>query len=470
VLAAFVALYLAASIGVGLYAASRVRNSRDYALAGRRLPTVIVTATVFATWFGAETVLGIPATYLKEGMSGVIADPFASAACLVLIGLVFARRLYRLNLITLGDYFRERYNPATEVILSVCISLSYLGWVAAQLIALGLAFNVISGGAIDAKTGIVIGAAIVLVYTIAGGMWSVALTDFLQMLVIVAGMLYVAWIVADLAGGAARVVESASASGRLRLLPEPNAKAVLAFVASGLTMMLGSIPQQDVFQRVMSAKDEDTAARASILGGLLYFAIAMVPMFLVSAAVLIDPAMVERLASRDHQLILPTLILERTPLAVQVLFFGALLSAILSTASGALLAPSVMLAENVIRTFAAGMSDRAFLRTMRATVAVLAGVVAWMALASSRSIYELVDESSKVIIVSAFVPLVAGLFWRRANGVGALASIAAGLGSWLALEAFAPQGLLPPALGGLAASMAGMAAGSLAFPGSAKAA
>jgi SSS family solute:Na+ symporter len=470
VLAAFVALYLAASIGVGLYAASRVRNSRDYALAGRRLPTVIVTATVFATWFGAETVLGIPATYLKEGMSGVIADPFASAACLVLIGLVFARRLYRLNLVTLGDYFRERYNPATEVILSLCISLSYLGWVAAQLVALGLAFNVISGGAIDAKTGIVIGAAIVLVYTIAGGMWSVALTDFLQMLVIVAGMLYVAWIVADLAGGAGRVVESASAAGRLRLLPEPNAKAVLAFVASGLTMMLGSIPQQDVFQRVMSAKDEDTAARASILGGLLYFAIAMVPMFLVSAAVLIDPAMVERLASRDSQLILPTLILERTPLAVQVLFFGALLSAILSTASGALLAPSVMLAENVIRKFAVGMSDRAFLRTMRVTVAVLAGVVAWMALASSRSIYELVDESSKVIIVSAFVPLAAGLFWRRANGAGALAAIAAGLGSWLALEAFAPQGLLPPALGGLAASMGGMAAGSLAFPGRAKAA
>jgi Na+/proline symporter len=116
------------------------------------------------------------------------------------------------------------------------------------------------------------------------------------------------------------------------------------------------------------------------------------------------------------------------------------------------------------------MSDRAFLRTMRATVAVLAGVVAWMALASSRSIYELVDESSKVIIVSAFVPLVAGLFWRRANGAGALAAIAAGLGSWLALEAFAPQGLLPPALGGLAASMGGMAAGSLAFPGRAKAA
>jgi solute:Na+ symporter, SSS family len=464
-LAALVALYIAASIGVGLYAASRVRTSADYAVAGRHLPLPIVMATVFATWFGAETVLGIPSTYLKEGLSGVVADPFASSACLVLVGLFFARRLYRLNLLTIGDYYRTRYNRATEVVLSICIALSYLGWVAAQFIAIGLAFNVISGGAIDARTGMIAGAAIVLVYTMAGGMWSVALTDFLQAAVIIAGMIYVAWVVAGLAGGAGRVIEAASQSGRLRFLPEAEPRAVMAFLSSGLAMMLGSIPQQDLFQRVMSAKDESTAARASIAGGILYFCIALVPMFLVTAATLIDPAMVERVSAGDHQLILPTLILERTPLAVQVLFFGALLSAILSTASGAMLAPAVSLAENVIKPMLPPLSDRALLWTMRFTVAVLAVVVLVMALNSKLGIYELVDQSSKVVIVSAFVPLVAGLYWPRANGAGAAASIVAGLGTWIAFETLDAEGAVAPALAGFIAAIVGMAAGSLLVRG-----
>ena len=165
---------------MGLYAATRVRGARDYAVAGKRFGTPIVMATVFATWFGAETVLGIPATFLKEGLRGLVADPFGAVACLVLVGVVFARHFFRLDLLTLGDYFRARYDRATELVLSLTIAFSYFGWIAAQLVALGLAFNVLSGGAIDTRTGIVIGAAIVFIYTMAGGMWSVALTDFFQ--------------------------------------------------------------------------------------------------------------------------------------------------------------------------------------------------------------------------------------------------------------------------------------------------
>jgi SSS family transporter len=463
-LVGLILLYLAASLAVGLYAATRVRGARDYAVAGKRFGTPVVMATVFATWFGAETVLGIPATFLKEGLRGLVADPFAAVACLVLVGLVFARRFYRLDLLSLGDYFRTRYDRATELVLSLAIAFSYVGWIAAQLVALGLAFSVLSGGAIDTRTGIVTGAAIVLIYTMAGGMWSVALTDFLQAAMIIAGMLYVAWIVADLAGGAGRVVESIAASDRLRFLPEADAKSVLAWITAALVVMLGSIPQQDVLQRVMSAKTEAIAARASILGGLLYFAIAAIPIFLVAAAALIDAPMVERLIGQDSQLILPTLILERTPLAVQVLFFGALISAILSTAGGALLAPSVVLAENVIRPIAKPKDDRALLRMMRLTVAGLAIGVTVMALTSKLSIYQLVNESGKVVLVSAFVPLAAGLFWPRASARGAHASIAAGLATWIALEWMAPGATVPPALAGLLMGIAGMFAGSLIRP------
>ncbi|APV49368.1 sodium:solute symporter [Betaproteobacteria bacterium GR16-43] len=465
-------LYLAVSIAIGLYAATRVKGAADFAVAGRRFGTPVVMATVFATWFGAETVLGIPATFWKDGLRGLVADPFAAVGCLVLVGVLFARPFHRMNLITLGDYFRGRFGRPTEVVLSLCIAFSYLGWIAAQFVALGLAFNVLSGGAIDTRTGIVIGAAAVLVYTMAGGMWSVALTDFFQAVVIVLGMLYVAWMVSDHAGGAGRVFDALAASERMRVLPDPDAKSILAWISAALIVLFGSIPQQDVLQRVMSAKDEGVAVRGSILGGLLYFAIASVPIFLIGAAALIDPALVERLVKDDPQLILPTLILERTPIAVQVLFFGALLSAILSTAGGALLAPAVVIAENLVRPWmqrragaidpwTEALGDARQLRVMRGTVFVLGLAVLAMALTSKLSIYQLVNESGKVVLVSAFVPLAAGIFWRRATRQGAHASIGAGLAAWIALEALAPDAVVPPVLCGLAASTLGMVLGSV---------
>jgi SSS family solute:Na+ symporter len=457
----FILLYLAASVAVGLYAATRVRGAADYAAAARRFGTPIVTATVFATWFGAETVLGIPATFMKEGMRGLVADPFSAVACLALNGLVFARPLFRLNILTLGDYFRDRFGRPAEIALTLCIAFSYLGWIAAQFVALGLALNVLSGGAIDTQAGVAIGAAVVLAYTMAGGMWSVALTDFLQAAVIVLGMVYVAWIVADLAGGPGRVFDAAAAAGRMKFLPEADAASILSWITAALVIVLGSVPQQDVLQRIQASRDESTAVRATILGGVLYFFIASIPIFLVSAAALIDPPMVERLIEKDYQLILPTLILERTPLAVQVLFFGALISAILSTAGGALLAPAVTIAENLFRPIFKPRDDRAMLRTMRLTVAGLALTVLAMALTSKMSIYQLVNESGKVVLVSSFVPLAAGLFWKRATARGAHLSIVAGLVTWLSLEALAPEAMLPPALAGLLAGLAGMFLGSL---------
>jgi Na+/proline symporter len=461
VLAFLVVLYLAVSIGVGLYAATRVRGAADFAVAGGQFGTPIVAAIVFATWFGAETVLGIPATFRKEGLRGLVADPFAAAGCLVLVGLVFARPLFRLDVLTLGDFFRDRFDRTAEVALSLCIAFSYLGWIAAQFVALALVFDVLSGGAIDMRTGIVAAALIVLLYTMAGGMWSVALTDVVQAAMIIVGMALVAWALADLAGGPARVLDDMMSGDRMRFLPDPDARSVLAWVSAALVVLFGSVPQQDVLQRIKSARDERTAVAASVAGGLVYLVVALVPIFLVCAAALIDPALVARLVERDYQLILPTLVVERTPIAVQALFFGALVAAILSTAGGALLAPAVVLAENVVRPIARPASDAAALRIMRVTVLVLAIAVTAMALTSRMSIYELVNESGKVVLVSSFVPMAAGLFWKRATARGAHASIVAGLAAWIAMEWWAADAALPPALAGLAASAAAMAAGSL---------
>src|SRR6185503_864340 len=188
----FVALYLLVSVCIGLYAATKVKSSADYVVAGRHLPLAFIVATVFATWFGSETVLGIPAKFLNEGFKGVVADPFGSSMCLVLVGLFFARPLYRMGLLTIGDYYRARYNRHVEVVASVCIVISYLGWVSAQITALGLVFSVLTNGAVQPWQGMVLGVAIVLVWTLTGGMFSVAFTDLFQMLIIGAGMVYIA--------------------------------------------------------------------------------------------------------------------------------------------------------------------------------------------------------------------------------------------------------------------------------------
>ena len=196
-----VAIYLLASIVIGLLSARKVHSAKDYITAGRNLPLPMVLAMVFATWFGAETVLGISATFLESGFRGLISDPLGASICLVIFGLIFARPLYRMNLLTLGDFFRIRYNKQTEMILSLCIVISYLGWVAAQVTALGLVFNVLSYDVLTQTQGMLIGAAVVLLYTLFGGMWSVAITTFVQMIVIVIGLLAVSWMAGDMAGG-----------------------------------------------------------------------------------------------------------------------------------------------------------------------------------------------------------------------------------------------------------------------------
>ncbi|HEY0664195.1 MAG TPA: sodium:solute symporter family protein, partial [Thiobacillaceae bacterium] len=374
------------------------------------------------------------------------------------------RKLYRMNLLTIADYYRKRYGRKVEVITGLAIIISYLGWVSAQMTALGLVFNILSQGVITQTQGTLIGAAIVLLYTLYGGMWSVALTDFFQMSIIVVGLLYILYVASDMAGGLGHVVQHAAQKGQFNFWPEANARDVIAFLAAWITMMFGSIPQQDVFQRVMSAKSENIAVAGSVLGGSFYFFFAFVPLTIAYSATLIDPNLVSGLLDKDSQMILPQLILNHMPVFAQIMFFGALLSAIMSTASGTLLAPSVTFAENILKPYLRHHNDKALLRTMRVVVVCFAAVVTLFALYSDATIYQMVENAYKITLVVAFVPLVSGLYWQRACKQGAYLSIALGLAVWLPMEIWLPEGeaLLPPQFAGFLASVAGMIVGSLA--------
>jgi len=465
----FVVLYLVLSIGIGMYAATKVHNARDYITAGRSLPIYIVLAMVFATWFGAETVLGIPATFMEENMGGLISDPFGASLCLVLFGLFFARKLYRMNLLTIGDFYCQRYGHKVEVIAGIAIALSYLGWVSAQVTALGLVFNVLSDGAITQGQGILIGSTVVLLYTLYGGMWSVALTTFFQMIVIVLGLLYIAWLMSGMTGGVAPVIEHAAQNGKLHFWPDLNAVAMVAFVSGLLTMGFGSIPQQDVFQRANSSKNENVAVWGTVLGGVAYFLFAAVPLFMAYSANLIDPALAAQWLSEDSQKLLPELVKAHLPLFAQVIFYGALLSVIMSTASGTLLAPSVTLSENVLKGWLTrkNLSDHKMLAMTRWVVGIFSVCVtlyALWALGQETGIHQMVENAYKVTLVLAFTPLAAGLYWKRATTFGAYWAMGLGLATWLPMEFLAPEAAIPPQFAGFLMSIIGMVAGSLLHP------
>jgi Na+/proline symporter len=324
----------------------------------------------------------------------------------------------------------------------------------------------LSQGAITLDAGIMLGAAVVVVYLLFGGMFAIAFTDLFQTCVIVLGLLYIAGTLGQEAGGFAAVVGAAAEQGKFTALPALEPRDLLAFVAAFVTMALGGIAQQDVFQRVTSAKDAKTARRGTLFGGLFYLVFAFVPMFIAVSALLLEPDSVrEMLAGSDNefQLILPNLILQHTPLAAQVLFFGALLSAILSTASGALLAPTAVFSENIFKPLLGGrIDDRGLLATGRVVLVVFTLCVMAFALNSSSSMYDMVQNAYKVTLVAAFVPLAFGMFWRRATPQGAALSLTFGLASWMLAEATMPDAILPPQLVGLGFAMLGMIGGSLA--------
>jgi SSS family transporter len=446
----FVILYLCGTLAIGYWAGKKVHNVSDFALAGRHLPLFLAASATFATWFGTETVMGASSEFVENGVIGVIEDPFGAALCLLLVGLLVAKPLYKLNLITFSDYFRLRFGRKAEFIGALCMVPSYFGWIAAQFLALGILMHKLIP-ALPIEAGLWIGAVLVIGYTYVGGMWAISITDFVQTIFIIVGLLLVAVFMAQEISPAK--VIAAQPEGFFDFLPKPGWMNWVHYLAAWMTIGLGSVPQQDVFQRVMAAKSEKTAIHSTFVAAGMYLTVAMLPLFIALSAKTLYP----ELLKGDVQDIIPNMVLQHSPLSIQALFFGALISAILSTASGAVLAPATVVGENLIKPRCLKLTDAALLRILRLSVVGVALISA--AMASYRgNIYDLVSESSALSLVSLFVPLVGGLYWSKATEVGCVASMVVGMIGWLL--ALWMETEFPPMLIGFAASIMAMMVGS----------
>lgn len=422
-LVACIMLYLLSNVAVGAWAARRVTTSQDFVLAGRRLPLVLAASVTFATWFGSETIMGAPAMFVEGGIPAIIEEPFGSALCLFLVGAFFARPLYRLHITTFCDYFRIRFGRPAELLSAILIIPSYFSWIAAQLVAIGIVLNVVTG--FPREYCVLGSAAVVMAYTLLGGMWSISITDFFHNLIIIVALTILAVGLWQDTGGWS-VLQKQVPSDFFRFLPHNTARDWVAYLAAWFTIGLGSIPQQDIFQRVMAAKTEDTSVRASYLASGLYLTVALLPLFIALSARMLHPDL-----PADNQLIIPNMVMRHGSLPLQILFFGAVTSAILSVSSGAILAPATVFGENIVRYFRPNLSDADLLKTIRWAIVVITIICVWMSTARDTNIFDLVGESSAFSLVSLFVPLTAGIYWKRATLAGCLWSMGLGLLVWL---------------------------------------
>jgi len=448
-------IYLLVTVAIGAWSSKLVKNSGDFVLAGRQLPLFLSASALFATWFGSETIFGASSEYLEHGLQGVMEDPFGGALCLVLFGMFYLRPMYKMNVLTIGDVYKRIFGKRVEFIASVFMIPPYFGYVAAQLVALSLIFTTVSD--ISISQGIIISACIVVFYTFLGGMWAISITDFIQTTLIVVGLIWVAVLVTEKAGGVMPILDSAP-EGSFQFFPDANPISWMNYLGAWMIIGLGSIPSQDIYQRVMSAKSEKVAIRSAYLAGGFYVTIGLLPLFIALGAKFLYP----EIYLENKQLLLPEMVLRHSGIHVQILFFGALISAIMSTTSSGLLAPSAVISENLIRPyFGKKIQDKYFLWILRFNI-IFVAIIATLMAQWKTNIYELVAEASILMLVSLFVPLTAGLYWKKASEMGALMSIVFGMIAYIALLNIE----LPiyPHVPALFISMAAMWIGSVIFP------
>ncbi|MCZ6640884.1 MAG: sodium:solute symporter family protein [Gammaproteobacteria bacterium] len=425
-----VGLYLAVMLTIGIYASRRAGNTADFIVAGRRLPIWIGSATIIATWFGGGTMMGSAGASYERGLLGVIADPFGGALCLFIVGFFFARLFRRLRLLTFIDFFQNRYGTTAATIAAVGSISSNIGWTGALLVAFGYVFETLTG--VPMELGIMGGAIVVFIYTVAGGMWAVAMTDFVQMAVIAVGLVLLLVVVLIDVGGWSNISEQLP-EDTFRMIPLDNTAEVwLNYIRAWLIFGLADVTAQTLMQRAFSAKNEQVAQNSFYLAGFGHLSLGLIPVTLGIIASVTMPELV------DPETVIPELALAHLhPVAIAI-FVGALLAAIMSSADSALLAAASVFSVNILPLFKPKASDRFRLLATRIAIPAFGSIAVYVAL-EVQVVYDLILDSNSVILVCVTVPFIVGVWWKRANRSGALASMAMGFLTWFVAILFAPE-------------------------------
>lgn len=416
-----VLLYVAAQLAVGMLLTRRVRDESDYLLAGRRIGFGLGAFTVFATWFGAETCIGAAGAIYANGLSGGSADPFGYGICLFLMALVFAVPLWNKGLTTLADLFHSRYSPGVERTVVLMLAPTSVMWAGAQIRALGQVLA--ASSTLEVEIAITVAAAVVIAYTVYGGMLADVMTDLLQGIALIVGLALLFYAVME-AGGGLHASLAAIEPQRLRLFGGPE-QPWLDQAENWAIPICGSVFAQELVSRVLASRSPGTARAACLAGGCLYLAVGLIPVFIGLVGVRLMPGL------EQAEQLLPQLALQHLGTFFYVLFAGAIISAILSTVDGALLAASALVSHNLIVPLRPDLDEAGKVRTARAMV-FLFGLVAYGLALGSDGVHALVEEASAFGSAGVFIATLFALYSRRiGQRYSAYAALAAGMGSWL---------------------------------------
>jgi len=407
--------YVGLQLLVGLAVTGRVKSESDYLLAGRKLGPTLVVFSMFATWFGAESCIGAAGAVYEQGLSGARADPLGYAACLFLLGAVFAVPLWRLELTTLGDLFAWRYGPRVERLAVLLMVPTSILWAAAQIRAFGQVVATSSG--LELQLAIALSAGVVILYTAAGGLLADAVTDVLQGGTLTVGLVILA--ITVFATGDASFASLAETSRSLA----PLEISLLEHAEAWAIPICGSVLAQEMVSRVVAARSPELARGGAFAAGGMYIAVGIIPVGLGLVGARLMPGL------EDPEQILPRMALEHFPLWFYAIFAGALISAILSTVDSALLAAASLVSHNLIVPLYPNMEDRAKLRFARAGVIVF-GILSWVLAVRADGVYTLIETaaafgSAGVLVCGSF-----GLFTRLGGAKSATAALLAGTGVW----------------------------------------
>ena len=434
--------YVGAQLALGFWVSRRVSTQADYVLGGRSLGLCLSAASMFATWFGAETCIGTAGEVYAHGLGAISADPFGYGICLLAFGLCIAAELRRRGYTTLADLFGERYSRAVERTVALLLLPGSILWAAAQVRAFGQVFAAASAG-LSPTLGIALAASITVLYTASGGLLADVYTDLLQGIVLVVTLLALGAAIALHVGSWDAVLAQAGAAA-------PQG-AGLATLNDWAVPIAGSLFTQEIISRAVASKTTTIARRAALLSGAAYLVLGSLPVLLGLIARALLPGI------EDVEQVLPLLARRMLGELGFVILAGALVSAILSTVDSALLAGGTLIMQNLVGARTQSLSDSARLRLTRAAVVGL-GVLSFGIALLGQSVHALVQESSALGSAGLFVAGLLGLFTRFGGARAASLSLVAGAVSYIYAQHVAHSELAY--LASLAGALAGYVLGA----------
>lgn len=433
--------YVLMQFAIGTWVSRRMASESDYILAGRGLGVGLVTFSVFATYFGAEAIVASGGAVYEKGLSGALVDPVGYASAIVVVGLLFARALWSRGLTTFADLFRQRYSAGVERLVVIALLPGSVIWAAAQVRAFGQVMSANSGMGLVAA--ITLAAVLVAAYSVVGGLLADAVTDVIQGVAVVLGLVILGAVVAVHLGGVPAGLAQIDGE-QLQLVGADNGW--VETLEQLAIPVCGTIVAVELISRFLGARTAEVARLGTVTGGALYLVIGLIPVFLG----LMGPQLLGKMP--DSEQIVPRLAETFLPGVLYVAFVGAIISAILSAVHAALHAPASQISHNIVVRLIPSITDRGKLWSVRMTVMGLS-VVAYLISVSSQRIHDLVETASAFGSAGVFVTALFALFTRFGGPASAYTSVAAGMLVWAAGK-YALD-LTAPYLLGLLAATAG---------------